>query len=100
PGHARDPNDQRDHRHDRANERARRPHEVTPVPSVAELTAPYGNFMLAPRRGPGVCEVCFNLTDGYSRCYACTKNQPWLDAFVPISYSVGLEQLHHVLRSY
>lgn len=70
------------------------------MPSVTELTAPYGNFMLQPRPGPDVCEICFNLTDGYSRCYACTKNASWLDVFVPISYSVGLEQLHHVLRSY
>jgi len=70
------------------------------VASVADLSAPYGNFLLAPRPGPGVCEVCFNLTDGYRRCYACTKNESWLDAFAPISYSVGLEQLHHVLRSY
>jgi predicted amidophosphoribosyltransferase len=68
--------------------------------SATELSAPYGNFMLAPRRGPGVCEICFNLTAGYRRCYACTKNASCLDAFLPISYSVGLEQLHHVLRSY
>ncbi len=68
--------------------------------SVTELTEPYENFLLGPRPGPGVCEVCFNLTEGYRRCYACTKNKPWLDAFVAISYSVGQEQLHHVLRSY
>ncbi len=70
------------------------------MPSVAELTALYGNFMLLPRRGPGVCEVCFNLTDGYRRCYACTHGEQWLDAVAPISYSVALEQLHHVLRGY
>lgn len=70
------------------------------MPSVAELTALYGNFMLAPRRGPSVCEICFNFTDGYRRCYACTHNELWLDAVLPISYSVGLEQLHYALRSY
>jgi|SRR5581483_2706160 len=70
------------------------------MPSVRELSTPYENFMLGPLPGPGVCELCFNLTDGYDRCYACSKNQLWLDAFVPISYSVGYEQLHHVLRNY
>jgi predicted amidophosphoribosyltransferase len=70
------------------------------MPSVAELTELYSNFMLAPRRGPDVCSVCFNFTRGYDRCYACTHNQPWLDAVAPISYSVAREQLHHALRGY
>src|SRR5947209_20399764 len=56
--------------------------------------------MLAPRHGPGVCAICFNLTDGYRYCYACTHGERWLDAVAPISYSVGFGQLHHVLRSY
>jgi hypothetical protein len=70
------------------------------MPSVAELTALYSNFMLGPRAGTGVCEVCFNFTRGYERCYACSHNQPWLDALVPISYSVAGEQLHHALMGY
>ena len=70
------------------------------MPTVAELTAPYGNVLLAPRPGPGVCETCFNLTDGYERCYACAHGGRWLDAVVPISYSVAGEQLHHALASY
>jgi hypothetical protein len=70
------------------------------MPTVAELSAPYGNVLLAPRDGPGVCEICFNLTDGYERCYACAHGGRWLDAVVPISYSVGGEQLHHALVSY
>jgi hypothetical protein len=70
------------------------------VPTVAELSAPYGNFMLGPRRGPDVCSVCFNLTDGYGRCYACAHGGQRLDAMVPISYSVAGEQLHHALASY
>jgi predicted amidophosphoribosyltransferase len=70
------------------------------VASVTELSAPYGNFLLQPRRGPGVCELCFNLTAGYRHCYACTQNASWLDAYVPISYSIGREQLHHALRTY
>jgi predicted amidophosphoribosyltransferase len=70
------------------------------VPTVAELSAPYGNFMLGPRRGSDVCGVCFNLTDGYGRCYACAHGGRWLNAVAPISYSVAGEQLHHALAAY
>ena len=70
------------------------------MPTVAELTAGYGNFMLGPRAGPEVCGLCFNLTRGYERCYACAHGQPWLDALSPISYSIAREQLHHTLASY
>jgi hypothetical protein len=70
------------------------------MPTVAELTGAYGNVLLAPQAGPGVCQTCFNLTDGYERCYACAHGGRWLDAVVPISYSVGGEQLHHALVAY
>jgi predicted amidophosphoribosyltransferase len=70
------------------------------VPTVAELTAVYGNFMIGPRPGPGVCRRCFNLTDGYEICYACTLAESRLDAVAPISYSVAREQLHHALAQY
>jgi predicted amidophosphoribosyltransferase len=70
------------------------------MPQVSELTALYSNFMLAPRRGPDVCDVCFNFTKGYTRCYACSHGQRWLDAVAPISYSVAREQLHHALGGY
>jgi hypothetical protein len=70
------------------------------MPSVAELSAPYENFMYGPRRGPDVCQVCFNFTRGYDRCYACTQNEDWLAAVSPISYSVALEQLHRALMGY
>ena len=70
------------------------------MPTVAALSAPYGNFMLGPRSGPDVCSACFNLTDGYGRCYACAHGGRWLDAMAPISYSVSGEQLHHALASY
>jgi predicted amidophosphoribosyltransferase len=68
--------------------------------SVSELTALYSNFLLGPRHGPGVCRTCFNFTDGYDRCYACTSTGQFLDAMLPISYSVAHEQLHHVLATY
>jgi predicted amidophosphoribosyltransferase len=70
------------------------------MPTVGELSALYGNFMLGPRPGPDVCSVCFNLTDGYARCYACAHGGDWLDAVAPISYSVAGEQLHHALATY
>jgi len=70
------------------------------MPSVAELSSPYENFMLGPRPGPDVCVVCFNFTRGYERCYACSQNEDWLAALAPISYSVGLEQLHRALMGY
>jgi hypothetical protein len=70
------------------------------VPTVRELSEPYENVMLSPRRGPDVCATCFNFTAGYDRCYACAHGRPVLDAVVPISYSVAREQLHHTLASY
>src|ERR1700758_965321 len=70
------------------------------MPSVRELSAPYENVMLGPRRGPDVCATCFNFTAGYARCYACAHGQDVLDAMAPISYSVAREQLHHALASY
>lgn len=70
------------------------------MPSVAELSDPYANFMISPRHGAGVCELCFNFTRGYRRCYACAHNEDWLAAVDPISYSVGLGQLHRALMGY
>jgi predicted phosphoribosyltransferase len=70
------------------------------MPSVAELSGPYENFMLGPRRGPDVCVVLFNFTRGYERCYACSENEDRLAVVAPISYSVGLEQLHRALMGY
>lgn len=70
------------------------------MPTVAELSGPYENFMLGPRRGSDVCSQCFNLTDGFARCYACVHGGRSLNAMVPISYSVAGEQLHHALAGY
>jgi predicted amidophosphoribosyltransferase len=70
------------------------------MPRVIDLTDPYGNFMLAPRPGPGVCEICFDFTGGISRCRWCPETDPWLDAVAPISYSIAHEQLHHALSGY
>jgi predicted amidophosphoribosyltransferase len=70
------------------------------VPTVAELTELYGNFMLGPRPGPGVCEVCFTFTEGHERCFVCGQRAGALDAVAPISYSVAGGQLHHALAGY
>jgi hypothetical protein len=69
---------------------------VAPV----RLTALYERFLLTPLRGPGVCPTCFNLTGPYDRCFACTRQGAVLRALLPISYSVGHEQLHGVLAGY
>jgi predicted amidophosphoribosyltransferase len=100
------------------------------MPTVAELSEPYENFMLGPRAGPDVCEICFNFTRGFRRCYACTQVGQsiqartrdgrsldgcaqtrrlidgcaeagrWIEVVAPISYSVAHEQLHHALAAY
>ncbi|HXD65237.1 MAG TPA: hypothetical protein VNV17_11500, partial [Solirubrobacteraceae bacterium] len=67
---------------------------------VDELSASYANFMLGPRAGPDVCERCFDLTDGGTRCYRCAHGEAWVDAVAPISYAIGGEQLHHALAGY
>jgi predicted amidophosphoribosyltransferase len=70
------------------------------MPTVAELTELYGNFMLGPRPGPGVCEVCFTFTESHGRCFVCGQHNSSLDAIAPISYSVAGGQLHHALAGY
>jgi predicted amidophosphoribosyltransferase len=70
------------------------------MPTVGELSGPYENFMLGPRRGPDVCQTCFTFTRGYARCYACSRTEQSIDVMAPISYSVAREQLHHVLAAY
>jgi hypothetical protein len=68
--------------------------------TVAELCAGYERFMVTPRRGGGTCERCFNLTAGYTRCYACAQIPQWLDAMAPVSYSIATEELHAALAGY
>ncbi len=70
------------------------------MPTVSALSAPYGNFLLGPRPGPGVCEVCFDLTAGPPRCHHCARPDRAIATVAPISYSVAHEQLHHALAGY
>jgi hypothetical protein len=70
------------------------------MPTVAERSAPYANFMLNPRPGPGVCRRCFTFTGGYALCIPCRDTPQLLQAVAPISYSVDGEQLHHALAGY
>ncbi len=57
-------------------------------------------FLRSPRDGPDVCVDCFNLTRGFTRCFACSRGAPYIAAMAPISYSIGHEYLHHTLASY
>ena len=70
------------------------------MPTVAELTELYGNFMLVPRAGPGICQVCFTFTEGHDRCFVCSRRNSALDVVVPISYSVAGGPQHHALAGY
>lgn len=70
------------------------------MPTVTELTEPFGAFLISPQPGPGVCAVCFNLTDGFDRCWACTHGGDGLDAVAPISYSVSGGPLSEMLAAY
>jgi hypothetical protein len=57
--------------------------------------------LLEPRRGPGVCPRCLNLTaTDVGLCRACRNCENHLAAFTPISYSVGREWLHQLVASY
>jgi predicted amidophosphoribosyltransferase len=67
---------------------------------VCPLSADSPAFLHSPRHGRGVCDRCFNLTDGFHDCFACSVSPSHLAAIVPISYSVGHEYLHHLLASY
>ena len=62
------------------------------------LTAHYEAFLLTPRPGPGVCATCFNLI--HERCFGCSRNEQALARVLPLSYSVGNEQLHRALAGY
>jgi predicted amidophosphoribosyltransferase len=68
--------------------------------TVRQLTALDETFMVTPRPGRGVCTTCFNLVGDHDRCYACAHGGDALAAMLPISYSIGHEQLHHALASY
>lgn len=70
------------------------------MPTVTELTELYRNFLLIPRPGPAVCQVCFTFTEGHERCFVCGHRNSALDALLPISYSVAGGQLHYALAGY
>jgi predicted amidophosphoribosyltransferase len=72
------------------------------VATVAELSAPYTNFMLNPLSpsAPDVCSVCLTFTEGWGTCHPCGHQSRFADAVLPISYSVALGQLHRALQTY
>lgn len=72
------------------------------MPTVAELSDPYANFLLPPRppETAGICSVCMTFTRGFDTCYPCGHRRRAADAVLPISYSPHLGQLHAALRGY
>lgn len=75
--------------------------------TVAELTEPYGSFLIHPlKAGTGVCAVCRTAVSGtYPRCYPCneaakTAGAQLADVVVPISIAVKGEQLATELWRY
>jgi hypothetical protein len=70
------------------------------VATIRQLTALDETFMVTPRPGRGVCPLCFNLIEGHERCYGCAHGGGALAAMLPVSYSIGHEQLHHALANY
>jgi predicted phosphoribosyltransferase len=72
------------------------------VATVAELSAPYANFMLnpLPPTAADVCSVCLTFTHGFGTCYPCGHNARFSDAVLPISFSVHFGQLHTALQQY
>jgi hypothetical protein len=51
--------------------------------------------------GSGVCPTCWTFHDpAYGQCYKCGWQPLLTDAVVPITYSIGLEQMHYLLRRY
>jgi predicted amidophosphoribosyltransferase len=72
------------------------------MPTVAEFSDPYANFLLPPASpgAEGVCSVCLTFTQGYTTCYRCGHQPRGADAVLPISYSIHMGQLHAALRGY
>jgi predicted amidophosphoribosyltransferase len=74
------------------------PGAVEPPPAGSRRDV-YG--LLAPRRGQGVCGICFNLIrPECEQCRACRAGENHLDVVTPISYSVGGSELHREIAAY
>lgn len=76
------------------------------MPTVLELSAPYGNYLLPVRpAGPHVCFVCGTSVAGtYPMCYQCSQAAQLLpacaDAVAAIALSVKGRQYAHELWAY
>lgn len=76
------------------------------MPTVLELTAPYGNYLLPVRSAAAnVCAVCGTSVSGsYPTCYQCSQARSALphraDAVAAIALSVKGRQYAHELWSY
>lgn len=76
------------------------------MPTVGELTAPYGNYLIPVRAvGPGVCSICrTSVLANYPRCWQCNEALRRLpataDSVAFISLAVKGEQLAYELSGY
>ena len=74
--------------------------------TVAEISAPYANFLLPVLSvADDVCTVCHSTAgEGWTRCYQCNQAAGCLsvtaDAVAPIALAVKGEQLAHELWAY
>jgi predicted amidophosphoribosyltransferase len=72
------------------------------VPTVGELTEPYGNLLLNPLPpSDEVCRICLTFGyDDFATCYPCGHQPERADRVLPISFSPNREQLHRALFGY
>ena len=76
------------------------------MPTVAELTAPYGNYLIPVRAvGPGVCSICrTSVVGAYLNCWQCNEAIRRLpstaDAVAVISLALKGDQLAYELSGY
>ena len=71
------------------------------MPTVAELTAPYGNFMVGPRRGPEMCAASASTSPTGTRAATRARTASAGSTRCARSRTASRrEQLHHVLRGY
>jgi predicted amidophosphoribosyltransferase len=65
------------------------------------VAPPNVGYLLSPRRGPGVCQHCWNLTEpGAVRCRACRQNERHVELMLAVSYCLARSRLHHELSDY
>jgi predicted amidophosphoribosyltransferase len=71
------------------------------VATVLQVSDPYANFMRNPPPARhAVCRVCSTFCTGWSQCSSCSDMPTQLSTVVPITFSVGMSQMHTELAGY